>query len=92
LSSRTPSHRGAKYVPTSSPKAIIFLNTSKITSLFLCSLTELLQVAEDNGAKRALSPIENKRNFFDAGADIVDHVDPIFFGHPKTAAGKVTGG
>ena len=31
----------------------------------LRSLTEPLQVAMDNGAKRALIPIENKRNFLD---------------------------
>ena len=57
----------------------------------LRSLTEPLQVAMDNGAKRALIPIENKRNFLDVSADIMEHVDPIFFGDPKTAAIKVLG-
>ena len=57
----------------------------------LRSLTEPLQVARDNGAKRALIPIENKRNFLDVSADIMEHVDPIFFGDPKTAAMKVLG-
>ena len=57
----------------------------------LRSLTEPLQVANDNGAKRALIPIENKRNFLDVSADIVEHVDPIFYGDPKTAAMKVLG-
>lgn len=57
----------------------------------LRSLVELLQVAKDNGAKRALIPIENKRNFLDVSADIVEHVDPIFFSDPKTAALKVVG-
>ncbi len=56
------------------------------------SLTEPLQVAKDNGAKRALIPIENKRNFLDVSADIMEHVDPIFYGDPKTAAMKVIGG
>jgi ATP-dependent Lon protease len=55
------------------------------------SLTEPLQVANDNGARRALIPIENKRNFLDVPADIVEHVDPIFYGDPKTAAMKVLG-
>jgi ATP-dependent Lon protease len=55
----------------------------------LRSLTEPLQVAKDNGAKRALIPIENKRNFLDVSADIMEHVDPIFYGDPKTAAMKV---
>jgi ATP-dependent Lon protease len=57
----------------------------------LRSLTEPLQVAKDNGAKRALIPIENKRNFLDVSADIMEHVDPIFYGDPKTAALKVLG-
>jgi len=57
----------------------------------LRSLTEPLQVAMDNGAKRALIPIENKRNFLDVSADILEHVDPIFYGDPKTAAMKVLG-
>jgi ATP-dependent Lon protease len=55
------------------------------------SLTEPLQVAKDNGAKRALIPIENKRSFLDVSADIMEHVDPIFYGDPKTAAMKVLG-
>ncbi len=57
----------------------------------LRSLTEPLQVARDNGAKRALIPIENKRNFLDVSADIMEHVDPVFYGDPKTAAMKVLG-
>jgi ATP-dependent Lon protease len=57
----------------------------------LRSLTEPLQVAKDNGAKRALIPIENKRNFLDVSADIMEYVDPIFYGDPKTAAMKVVG-
>jgi ATP-dependent Lon protease len=57
----------------------------------LRSLVEPLQMAKDNGAKRALIPIENKRSFLDVSADIVEHVDPIFFGDPKTAATKVLG-
>lgn len=56
------------------------------------SLTEPLQIAMDNGAKRVLVPIENKRNFLDVSADIMEHVDPIFYGDPKTAAMKVLGG
>ena len=54
----------------------------------LRSLTEPLQVAKDNGAKRALIPIENKRSFLDVSADIMEYVDPIFYGDPKTAALK----
>ena len=57
----------------------------------LRSLTEPLQVAKDNGAKRALIPIENKRTFLEVPADVVEHVDPIFYGDPKTAAFKILG-
>ena len=57
----------------------------------LRSLTEPLQVARDNGAHRALIPIENKRNFLDVPADVVEYVDPVFYGDPKTAAMKVLG-
>ncbi len=57
----------------------------------LRSLTEPLQIAKDNGAKRALIPIENKRNFLDVSADIMEQVDPIFYGDPRTAAMKLLG-
>ena len=57
----------------------------------LRSLTEPLQVAKDNGARRALIPIENKRSFLDVSADIMEHVDPIFYGDPRTGAMKVLG-
>lgn len=55
------------------------------------SLVEPLQVAMDNGAKRALIPIENKRNFFDVSADVLENVDPIFYGDLRTAAFKALG-
>lgn len=57
----------------------------------LRSLVEPLQLAMDNGAKRALIPIENKRSFLEVTGDVVEHVDPIFFGDPKTAAFKALG-
>ncbi len=66
----------------------LFDHTSGLNIL----LTESLQVVRDSGAKRALIPIENKRNFLDVSADIMEHVDPIFFGDPKTAAMNVLGG
>ena len=55
------------------------------------SLVEPLQVAMDNGAKRALIPIENKRNFFDVTSEVLENVDPIFFGDLRTAAFKALG-
>jgi ATP-dependent Lon protease len=57
----------------------------------LRSLAEPLQIAMDNGAKKALIPLENKRSFLEVTGDIVEHVDPIFFGDPKTAAFKALG-
>jgi ATP-dependent Lon protease len=57
----------------------------------LRSLKELLRLAMDNGAKRALIPIENKRDFLEVSADIVEHVDPVFYGEPKAAAFKALG-
>ena len=55
------------------------------------SLSEPLQVGLDNGAKKAIIPIENKRHFFDVAADIVEAVDPIFYKDPITAAFKGLG-
>src|SRR6266704_585003 len=55
------------------------------------SLVEPLQVAMDNGAKRALIPVENRRSFLEVSADIVERVDPIFYGEPLSAALKALG-
>ena len=52
------------------------------------SLTEPLQVAMDNGARRALIPIENKRQFLDVHPEVLEQVDPIFFGDLRQAAFK----
>lgn len=57
----------------------------------LRSLAEPLQVGMDNGARRALVPLENKRNFLEVSGDIVERVDPIFFSDPMTAAMKALG-
>lgn len=55
------------------------------------SLAEPLQVCMDNGARRALIPTPNKRNFLDVSADIVERVDPIFYSDPQMAALKALG-
>lgn len=57
----------------------------------LRSLAEPLQVAMDNGARRTLVPLENKRNFLDVSGDIIERVDPIFFSDPVMAAMKSLG-
>jgi ATP-dependent Lon protease len=55
------------------------------------SLAEPLQVGLDHGARRALVPLENKRNFLEVAGDIVERVDPVFFSDPLTAAIKALG-
>jgi ATP-dependent Lon protease len=55
------------------------------------SLVEPLRLAMDNGARRALVPIENKRQFLEVPGDIMEHVDPIFYRDPATAAQKALG-
>lgn len=55
------------------------------------ALAEPLQVAMDNGAKRALIPVENKRSFLEVSGDVVERVDPIFYGEPLAAALKALG-
>jgi len=57
----------------------------------LRSLAEPLQVAMDNGARRALIPLENKRNFLEVAGDIVERVDPIFFSDPMTGGDEGVG-
>jgi ATP-dependent Lon protease len=52
------------------------------------SLTEPLQVTMDNGGKRALIPIENKRQFLEVNPDVLEQVDPVFFGDMRQAAFK----
>jgi len=55
------------------------------------SLTEPLQVAMDNGARRVLVPIGNKRQFLEVPADVLERVDPIFYSEPLAAALKALG-
>jgi ATP-dependent Lon protease len=55
------------------------------------SLAEPLQVAMENGARRALIPLENKRNFLEVSGEIIERVDPIFFSDPLAACNKATG-
>lgn len=61
------------------------------TSRGLPSLVESLQVAMDNGAKRALLPLENKRQFLEVSGDIMEKVDPVFYSDCLTAAPPAMG-
>ncbi len=55
------------------------------------SLVEPLQVAMDNGARKVMIPVENKRNFLEVSGDIMEKVDPIFYSDPQTAVLKALG-
>lgn len=52
------------------------------------SLNEPLQVAMDNGAKKVLVPIENKRQFLEVSSDVVEKIDPVFYGDIRAALAK----
>lgn len=49
------------------------------------SLTERLQLAMDNGAKRVLLPSENKRDFADIPSDVLDKLQIVFYSDPTNA-------
>jgi ATP-dependent Lon protease len=55
------------------------------------SVVESLQAVMDNGAKRVLIPVENKRHLLEVPGDILGAVDPIFYADPLTAAAKACG-
>jgi ATP-dependent Lon protease len=55
------------------------------------TLAEPLQIAMENGARRALVPVENERNFLEVSADIVERVDPAFYSDPQAACAKALG-
>jgi ATP-dependent Lon protease len=52
------------------------------------TLVEPCQVAMENGARRALIPIENRRQFLEVSGDVAERLDPIFYGDPPVAANK----
>ncbi len=52
------------------------------------TLAEPLEIAMENGARRALIPLENKRNFLEVSGEIVEKVDPIFYSDPHSACTK----
>ena len=52
------------------------------------TLVEPCQVAMENGAKRALIPIENRRQFLEVSGDVAERMDPIFFSDAPVAVNK----
>jgi ATP-dependent Lon protease len=55
------------------------------------TLSEPLQISMENGARRALIPLENKRAFMEVTSDVIEKVDPIFFSDPTMACQKALG-
>jgi ATP-dependent Lon protease len=55
------------------------------------SLIEPSQLAMENGARKALIPMENRRQFLDLSGDVAERVDPVFYGDPVTGAHKALG-
>ena len=39
----------------------------------------------ENGAKRALIPLENRRRFLDVNGDVAERMDPIFYSDAQVA-------
>ncbi len=52
------------------------------------TLVEPLQLIMDNGGRKALVPLENRRHYFEVPADVAEKVDVVFFSDPGTAVGK----
>jgi len=57
----------------------------------LQTLVEPCQIAMENGARRALIPIENRRQFLEVSGDVAERLDPIFYSDPQTGAMKALG-
>lgn len=55
------------------------------------TLVEPCQLAMENGARRALIPIENRRQFLEVAGDVAERLDPIFYGDASIAANKALG-
>jgi ATP-dependent Lon protease len=55
------------------------------------SLGDKLKVALDAGAKRVMVPTENKRDFADLPADVIDKLQIVFYSDPLNAAFRAMG-
>ena len=55
------------------------------------TLVEPCQLAMENGARRALIPIENRRQFLEVSGDVAERLDPIFYGDAPVAVNKALG-
>lgn len=55
------------------------------------TLVEPCQLAMENGARRVLIPIENRRQFLEVAGEVAERLDPIFYGDAPVAANKALG-
>jgi ATP-dependent Lon protease len=55
------------------------------------SLADKLKTAMDAGAKKVMIPTENKRDFADLPADIIDKLQIVFYSEPTNAAFRAMG-
>ncbi len=55
------------------------------------SLADKLKAAMDAGAKRVMIPTENKRDFADLPADVIDKLQIVFYSDPTNAAFRAMG-
>ena len=55
------------------------------------SLSEPLQTAMENGACRAMIPLENRPDFLNVSRDVMARIRAAFFSDPMMAATKGTG-
>jgi len=45
----------------------------------------------DNGEKKLLVPVSNKRQYLEVPGDLLERIDPIFYSEPLAAALKAIG-
>lgn len=55
------------------------------------TLADPCQLAMENGARRALIPIENRRQFLEVSGHVAERLDQILYGEPQLAASKALG-
>jgi ATP-dependent Lon protease len=55
------------------------------------SLADKLKTAMDAGAKKVMIPTENKRDFADLPADVIDKLQIVFYSDPTNAAFRAVG-
>lgn len=54
----------------------------------LTGFADILQVIADAGARRVLVPVENRREVAMMPGEVLDKIDLVFYGDPKTAISK----